>query len=416
MMDPFYWPNQRSAVKRYVKGCVRCARGKPFTAPPGPLHPLEIPSTPFSTIAIDLVTGLPKAEAYFDGAVQTVDTVLTVADVLTHFVYFFAVPKTITGEQVAKTLMREVFTPQATVPTRIVSDRDVRWSGHLVRQIMELLGTRLALSTVRSPTTNGLCEAKNKHLVTYLKTVGARASNWPALLHTCALAYNAAYCVSIDMSPAEARYGIAPAFPFAIRTTGASSLPAALRDLKETQELALACAKDALVAAGDASIGLRGQRFARPFKVGDEVMVDSTVLLPPSKHVVNRKVSARFLGPYKVVRKIGPEAYEIDLPPESRSHRTLSIRYLKPFVSTDHEFPYRPKVGVDSQELLMDFVVDKILKHRKHKKNGLEFHVLWAGYPRSQATWEPIDHFMEDGHVTNEILSQYMHDRDMIIP
>lgn len=63
----------------------------------------------------------------------------------------------------------------------------------------------------------------------------------------------------------------------------------------------------------------------------------------------------------------------------------------------------------------MDYIVDKIIDHRKTRK-GLKFRVLWEGYPRSQATWEPIEHFMEDGHVTNDILSQYMYERSMFIP
>ena len=63
----------------------------------------------------------------------------------------------------------------------------------------------------------------------------------------------------------------------------------------------------------------------------------------------------------------------------------------------------------------MDYIVDKILGHRKTKK-GLKFHVLCEGYSRAHATWEPIDNFMEDGHVANDVLAQYMYDRDMVIP
>ena len=36
--------------------------------------------------------------------------------------------------------------------------------------------------------------------------------------------------------------------------------------------------------------------------------------------------------------------------------------------------------------------------------------------PESMQPGEPVKHFMEEGHVTNEVLSQYMYDRDMIIP
>lgn len=65
-------------------------------------------------------------------------------------------PKTITGEQVARILVKDICVPQATVPGKIVSDRDPRWTSKLVREILDLIGTRLALSTTQSPMTNGV--------------------------------------------------------------------------------------------------------------------------------------------------------------------------------------------------------------------------------------------------------------------
>ena len=80
---------------------------------------------------------------------------------------------------------------------------------------------------------------------------------------------------------------------------------------------------------------------------------------------------------------------------------------------TEDEFPLVPRhTHLDSHEALVDYTVDGILGHQK----DLKFHVLSEGYPRVHATWEPAEHFMEEGHVTNEVLSQYMYDRDMIIP
>jgi transposase InsO family protein len=411
----YFWPDIRNTVKLYVASCVPCARAKPMTLHPGPPRPLEVPTEPFSAIAIDLVTALPAAQAHFEGRVQEVTCVLTVADLLTHFVMFFAVPKTITGEQVAKVLIDQVFTAQCKVPDKIVSDRDPRWTSALVRGICNDLGIRLALTCAHSPRGNGLVEAKNKHLGTYLKTMGARAKDWPSLLSSCALAYNSAFCQSIGMTPAEARFGLKPEFPFGIEQTGAT-LAAPLKALQKAQEMALTGAKDALRAAGDVTIRGQGQgRIPRPLEVGGMVMVSATALLPPSKHAgINRKVAARFLGPYRILRKISPEAFEIDLPPTSRAHRTISIRFLKPIVSTD-KFPTRPQPNTDLQEQHMDYIVDKILDHRKRKRK-LQFLVKWHGYTSDEATWEPIEHFMDDGHVTNDALSQYMYDLDMLIP
>jgi hypothetical protein len=218
------------------------------------------------------------------------------------------------------------------------------------------------------------------------------------------------------MAPAEARFGAVTKFPYEVRIgTGDSTGP--LRALQEAQEMVLACAKDALRDSGDKTIGGRKQRFPRPLQAGDEVLVDSTVLLPLGRHAINRKVSPRFLGPYRVLRKISPEAYEIQLPSTSRAHKTLSIRFLRRVVPTHGKFPLRPKPPTDAQaEALMDYVVDKILGHRGTKRS-LRFKVRWLGYPDSEATWEPIQNFSdEDGHVTNDVLSEYLHDHDMIIP
>ena len=416
IMQSFYWPGMRGEIKLYVRGCLTCLKAKPFTPPSGPLHPIEVPPVPYAAICMDLVTALPRATAFFDGEMREVDAVLTVADLLTHFTHFFAVPKTITGEQVAQILINQVFIPQCAVPNKIVSDRDPRWTSAVVRGMLSAMGTRLALSTARSPTTNGVAEAKNKHLVTYLKTVGDRARNWPMLLGTAALAYNSGFCESIGMAPAEARFGAVTKFPYEVRIgTGDSTGP--LKALQEAQEMVLACAKDALRDSGDKTIGGRKQRFPRPLQVGDEVLVDSTVLLPLGRHAINRKVSPRFLGPYRVLRKISPEAYEIQLPSTSRAHKTLSIRFLRRVVPTHEKFPLRPKPPTDARaEALMDYVVDKILGHRGTKRS-LRFKVRWLGYPDSEATWEPIQNFSdEDGHVTNDILSEYLHDHDMIIP
>lgn len=414
----FFWPDCRRQIQKYVRGCLTCAKCKPFTAPPGPAHPIEIPPTPYAAISMDLVTALPRASAYFDNKMQQVDSVLTVCDLLTHFVHFFAVPKSITGLQVASILIRDIFTPQCAVPTKIVSDRDPRWTSAVVAAVMSALGTRLALSTSHSPTTNGVAEAKNKHLGTYLKTVGGKAEAWPSLLGTCALAYNSAFCASIGMSPAEARFGHVTRFPFEVEI-GEGKVPDPLRDLQRTQEMVLACAKDTLRSVGDKTIGERSRRrySSGSLKAGDEVLVHSSVLLPPGKHVINRKVSPRFLGPYKVVRKISSEAYEIQLPAKSRAHKTISTRFLRPFEHTHLLFPNRPKPDSDARaEALMDYIVDKILAH-KGKGKALRFKVRWLGYPDDQSTWEPMQNFIDDdGHLANEELSKYLYDRDMFIP
>ncbi|XP_038133603.1 E3 SUMO-protein ligase ZBED1-like, partial [Cyprinodon tularosa] len=60
----FWWPTLHKDVKEYIWACSICARNKTSHQPPsGLLHPLPVPTRPWSHIAIDFVTGLPISRA-----------------------------------------------------------------------------------------------------------------------------------------------------------------------------------------------------------------------------------------------------------------------------------------------------------------------------------------------------------------
>ena len=63
---------------------------------------------------------------------------------------------------------------------------------------------------------------------------------------------------------------------------------------------------------------------AREFKPGDEVLL----LLPSSTN----SVKAKWLGPYKVVQKMGPVDYEIEMGDKRKKRKIFHINLLKKFV------------------------------------------------------------------------------------
>jgi hypothetical protein len=61
----YFWPGTRTWISEYVKGCATCQQNKNLThciKPPTFRIPSTISTKPFSHIAMDLITGLPKRE------------------------------------------------------------------------------------------------------------------------------------------------------------------------------------------------------------------------------------------------------------------------------------------------------------------------------------------------------------------
>jgi len=81
--------------------------------------------------------------------------------------------------------------------------------------------------------------------------------------------------------------------------------------------------------------------------------------------------------------------YRIQLPASSRAHNVFHISNLVEYTAKGNTDIARPApVGDDL------FIVDRILKHRG-SGNKRRYLVKWQGFPRSEATWEPISNLSD---------------------
>jgi len=55
------------------------------------------------------------------------------------------------------------------------------------------------------------------------------------------------------------------------------------------------------------------------FEVGDHVFLRVTPIAGIGRKLKSRKLTTRFIGPYQIMRRIGPVAYEIALPPHLKN-------------------------------------------------------------------------------------------------
>ena len=119
------------------------------------------------------------------------------------------------------------------------------------------------------------------------------------------------------------------------------------------------------------------------FAIGTHVWLSSEHLQNPPHST--RKLLPKFVGPYKVLARVGPVAYRLELPRKlSGVHPVFHVSQLKlhqgPVTSGPEALFATPEGD--------HFEVEAILAHRGTASRR-EFLIHWLGYPAHEQTWEP---------------------------
>ena len=130
------------------------------------------------------------------------------------------------------------------------------------------------------------------------------------------------------------------------------------------------------------------RKEALTYKKGDMVWLDAKNLKLPKG--LTKKLGKR-VGPFPIETKVGEGAYRLMLPPQWEIHNVFGEDLLKPytlpsFPSQEREPPPPPEIIGDIPEYEVDKVIDSIFEGCGRK---LKYLVLWKGYPKEEATWEP---------------------------
>jgi hypothetical protein len=163
VQNQYFWPSKRAWIKQYIKGCTTCQQNKNIThVTKTPLYKITVPDNtpPFTQIAMDLITGLPLSRGY--------DAILTIVDHgCSQGAVFLPCNVTITGPQTVQLYYKHVY-PWFGLPSKVISDRDPRFTSHFRRALAKELGITWNMSTAFHPQTDGLTERKNQWLEQYL--------------------------------------------------------------------------------------------------------------------------------------------------------------------------------------------------------------------------------------------------------
>ena len=128
-------------------------------------------------------------------------------------------------------------------------------------------------------------------------------------------------------------------------------------------------------------------RKTRPqtFEVGQRVLL-STKNLHIKKKNLTKKLLSRFIGPFKVLKQVGKQAYELELPPSLKMHDVFHVSLLRLYHEDGTHQPPPVTILLDGEQ---EFEVEQVLDHRQEGKRSKSYLVRWTGYGPEHDTWEP---------------------------
>ena len=380
----YWWPGWHKDVEDYVKTCASCQRNKPSNArPSGLLQPLPIPDAPWQSVGIDFITHLPKTDAGHTSLMVCVCR-------LSKMVHLVPTTDTASAEDVARLFVDHVVRLHG-VPRDLVSDRDVRFTSKFWTAFCAQLGVDRNMSTAFHPQSDGQTERSNRVLQDMLRHyVNPMHNDWDEHLSAVEFAINNSWQESTRMSPFQLVFGQNPLTPATLRLSKVDN-PKALKVTSTLLER-IADARAALVAAQQRQKAYadRARRDAE-FTEGQDVLVSTRNIR--LKGPGSPKMMPKWIGPFKVMKRIGTSAYELELPRNLLLHDVFHVSLLKPFHSDGRVQPPPPALMVDGQE---EFEVELLLDHRERRvgskgkvRTRTEYLVKWRGYGHEHNTWEP---------------------------
>ena len=307
--EQFYWKKMKNHIYKYIMGCLKCqVRKSSAPSSHGLLQHLPIPEQPFDIIDIDFLDGLPKI-TYGNSHI------LVVIDRLTG--YPIAIPTVNNKADTAADVIYKNVICEYGVPRCIHSDKGTHFTGNIFKRLCKRMNIQQSYTTTAHPQGNALPERFNQFLKKCLSIFAEEEvqNDWDKWLPSILFAYRTSIHPAAKDTPFYLLHGFDATQPIEIEYGPEKKFigDVEVYKLQNTRRTQL---------ARKAAIQVMGEEHSKHKEIYDkthkEVIFqegDLVLLWNPIKAKKNNndstKLLVKYIGPYRVIRKISSVIYEI---------------------------------------------------------------------------------------------------------
>jgi hypothetical protein len=383
-----YIPRLKALVESYVLACPICKASKEERhLPYGQLHPITTPSQPFSVITIDFIVSLPKSPKGYDA-------LMVIVDKFTKAVKLLPGKTTYTAIDWARKYFKRVY-PSWGLPQVIISDRDSKFTSEFWTYLFTRAQVRLGITAAYHPAADGQTERFNAVIETMFRCMLCQLPDetiWERLVPDVEHLLMTSVSDSTKKTPFELLYGVParsefmPAPPTRMGTAD---------EFINDRERIRAEAADALQYAQ----GRMAFYFDRKHKPVELKKYAYIRLTRKPGHVGyslegSSCLSPVKMGPFRIIRRVGNLAYELDLPQDLHIHPVVSVVHLEQAPDDPWHRQTATTIPDEVHKLSLPFEVEairekRLLPIRKGSKRRI-WHYLVKWRDIVEPSWQPM--------------------------
>lgn len=316
---------------------------------------------------------------------------MVVVDHFSKSAHFIPAQETWKADEMARAFVDSIFRLHG-LPDSIVSDRGTVFMSKFWTSTCQQLQISPTPSTAFHPQTDGQTEKTNGILEEFLRHfVSFNQDDWTRRLSLAEFSYNNSPSASTGFSPFFSLQGYHPRFN---SLSTSSMIPSADSFVQHLQQIQSNLAENLEMAKkAQAKFYNGSRRMDATYKPGDLVWLSRKYL---KTKLPSNKLDVRRIGPFRVIRMIGQNAAELDLPPNmSRLHPVFNVSLLMPF--TESTFEKNGESLRDPQDFFDEFVdwgaITYILDYRVSRDGIHEYLVRGLDASGLNDGWQELTTF-----------------------